>query len=68
MVRKGSRNMQKKAFVRRDMAIFNGIVLLLLIAAVNSNNTIPLNSALSRFIKTSFPIFAEPFLTISFFN
>lgn len=26
--------MQKKAFVRRDMAIFNGIVLLLLIAAV----------------------------------
>ena len=34
MVRKGSRNMQKKAFVRRDMAIFNGIVLLLLIAAV----------------------------------
>lgn len=33
MVRKGSRNMQK-AFVRRDMAIFNGIVLLLLIAAV----------------------------------
>ena len=34
MVRKGSRNMQKKAFVRRDMGIFNGIVLLLLIAAV----------------------------------
>jgi diguanylate cyclase (GGDEF)-like protein len=34
MVRKGSGNMQKKAFVRRDMAIFNGIVLLLLIAAV----------------------------------
>ena len=34
MVRKGSRNMQKKAFVRRDLAIFNGIVLLLLIAAV----------------------------------
>lgn len=34
MVRKGSRNMKKKAFVRRDMAIFNGIVLLLLIAAV----------------------------------
>ena len=34
MARKGSRNMQKKAFVRRDMAIFNGIVLLLLIAAV----------------------------------
>ena len=34
MVRKGSRNMQKKAFVRREMAIFNGIVLLLLIAAV----------------------------------
>lgn len=34
MVRKGSRNMQKKAFVRRDMAIFNGIVLLLLIAAL----------------------------------
>lgn len=34
MVRKGSRNMQKKAFVRHDMAIFNGIVLLLLIAAV----------------------------------
>lgn len=34
MVRKGSRNMQKKAFVRRDTAIFNGIVLLLLIAAV----------------------------------
>ena len=34
MVRKGSRNMQKKAFVRRDMAIFNGIVLLLLITAV----------------------------------
>ena len=34
MVRKGSRNMQKKAFVRRDMARFNGIVLLLLIAAV----------------------------------
>ena len=34
MVRKGSRNMHKKAFVRRDMAIFNGIVLLLLIAAV----------------------------------
>ena len=28
--------MQKKAFVRRDMAIFNGIVLLLLIAAVMS--------------------------------
>lgn len=34
MDRKGSRNMQKKAFVRRDTAIFNGIVLLLLIAAV----------------------------------
>ena len=34
MVRKGSRNIHKKTFVRRDMAIFNGIVLLLLIAAV----------------------------------